>query len=250
MSFGLSMNGVPWVKSYAEAVALFEKAVPWRNGGEDRPLPGKRNRNTGVRMDGDDVVFRYHYTDVIRWKPNGAYEINTGGHSSRSTCEFANHFMPNRHWLMRETAHLGIEGTIYAVAGQRINVSKTGVVSGSGLGRFEKTHINRKNAKELLTALGFYKYVAWHKLMHPMVQDTMPDRWRRPWVSEYDVAPMLHNEETWHTLMVSAAGEPPILRELLYRQHGEAYGVFDRTYYDGVETTTNMQRYAVVMRSA
>lgn len=247
MSFGLSMNGVAWVRSYAEAVAMFEKAVPWRNGGEDRPLPGKRNRNTGVRMDGDDVVFRYHHTDVIRWKPDGSYAIDTGGYNSQSTCTFASNFMPWHHWLMRETAHLRINDTVYAVAGARINVSKTGVVSGSGLGRFEKTRINRKNAKELLTELGYYKYVAWHKLMHPMVQDTMPHRWRRPWVSEYDVAPMLHNEETWHTLMVSSAGEPPILREMLYRQHGEAYGVFDRTYYDSME---NPNGCAVVMRGA
>jgi hypothetical protein len=229
---------------------MFEKAVPWRNGGDDRPLPGKRSRYYGVRMDGDNVVFRYHHTDVIRWKPDGSYEIDTGGYNSRSTCAFANNFMPWHHWLERETAHLRIDDTVYAVAGQRISVSKTGVVSGSGLGRFVKTHINRKNAKELLTELGYYKYVAWYKLMHPMVQDTMPDRWRRAYVAEYDVAPMLHNEETWHTLMVSSAGEPHILRELLYRQHGESYGVFDHTYYDSVENTTNLQRYAVVMRGA
>lgn len=250
MSFGLSMRDVAWVKSYAEAVAMFEKAVPWRNGGDDRPLPNKRTRDMGVRMNGDDVVFRYHRTDVIRWKPNGSYEINTGGHSSRSTCEFANHFMPNYHWLTKETAHLRIDDTVYAVAGQRIDVSETGVVSGSGLGRFEKTSINRKKAKELLTELGFYKYVAWHKLMHPMVQGTMPDRWRRRYVAEYDIAPMLNDEETWHDLMMSSAGEPHILRELLYRQHGESHEVFDHTYYDSVPHTTNLQRYAVVMRGA
>jgi hypothetical protein len=244
------MRDVAWVRSYAEAVAMFEKSVPWRNGGEDRPLPNKRQRTYGVRMSGDDVVFRYHTTDVIRWRPDESYTINTGGYSSRSTCEFASHFMPPRHWLTKETAHLSIDGTVYAVAGQRISVSGTGMVSGPGLGRFEKPSINRKKAKEFLTEVGYYPYVAWHKLMHPMVQDTMPERWRRRYVYEYDIAPMLHDEEKWHDLMMSTAGDPPVLRELLYRYRGAEFGVFDHAYYDSLPSDTNLQRYAVVMRGA
>ena len=250
MSFGLSMRDVPWVKSYSEAVALFEKSVPWRNGGEDRPLPNKRQRAYGVRMSGDDVVFRYHYTDVIRWHPDESYTINTGGYSSRSTCEFASHFMPTRHWLTKETAHLSIDGTVYAVAGQRISVSGTGMVSGPGLGRFEKNSINRKKAKEYLTEVGYYPYVAWHKLMYPMVKDTLPETWRRKYVADYDVVPMLHNEELWHELMTSAVGDPHVMREMLYRYRGAEFGVFDSTYYDTMPSDTNLQRYAVVMRGA
>ena len=61
---------------------------------------------------------------------------------------------------------------------------------------------------------------------------------------------MLHDEEKWHDLMVSSAGEPQILREMLYRQKGEAFSVLDYTHYDSVSYHTNLQRYAVVMRGA
>jgi hypothetical protein len=47
MSFGLSMRGVSYVMTYDAAVAMYNKATPWR--GEDpdgeRPLPQKRARD-------------------------------------------------------------------------------------------------------------------------------------------------------------------------------------------------------------
>lgn len=250
MSFGLTMWGVPYAMTYNQAVALYEKAVPWRKGGDDRPLPGKRSRNYGVRMDGDDVVFRYYCTDVIRWHKDWSYEIDTGGYGSRSTCTFASHFMPHYHWIEKEMAHLRIADTVYAVAGQRISVSETGVVSGSGLGRFKKTTINRKKAKAMLTELGYYPYLAWHKLMHPMVQDTMPAQRRCAYVDECDIAPMLHCADKWHELMMSWSGDPDTMRETLYRYCGREYDIYDHTYYDSVSYTTNVRRYAVVMRGA
>lgn len=244
MSFGFNMRGVPYVKTYNEAVAMFEKAVPWRNGGDDRPLPGKRSRTYGVRMNGDDVVFRYHRTDVIRWHKDGSYEIDTGGYNSRSTCEFANHFMPNRHWLAKQTAHLRIGDWVYPIVGTRVTVSETGAVSGSGLGRFKKTSINRKKAKAMLTELGYYPYLAWHKLMYPMVQDTMPSKYRRPFMSESNVIEALQaGQDAYHDLMVSYVGEPDTVRELLYRARGAAFGIYNYTHQDRVENTNG---YAVV----
>ena len=59
------MYNVSWVRSYADAVEMYNKATAW--GGEDpdgeRPLPDKRDRSYGVRTDGTDVVFRMHWTE-------------------------------------------------------------------------------------------------------------------------------------------------------------------------------------------
>lgn len=249
MSFALSMRSVPYATSYEAAVALYERCVPWRNGGDDRPLPGKRSRNTGVRMDGDAVVFRYHSTDVIRWYKDGSYGINTGGYSSRSTTEFANNFMPHGHNLFGETRHLRIKDRVYAVWGQHLSVSADGVVSGSGLGRFEERTVNRKKAREMLKEMGYYEYLAWHKLMYPMVQDTMPPRWKRPYMDSVERTDALaQGQGAYYQLMMSHGGEPDSLREMLYMAHGYANKIWDVTRHDWIPDTANLRRYNIVAK--
>lgn len=249
MSFALSMYGVPYAKTYNAAVALFEKSVPWRNGGDDRPLPNKRTRDMGVRMDGDDVVFRYHSTDVIRWHKDGSYTIYTGGYESRSTCEFASHFMPQNDYLARGTAHLRIGDRVYALAGQRVTVSETGAVSGPGLGVFRKGTVNRKKAKTLLTELGYYPYLAWYKLMFPMVKDTMPPSWKRRFMEESEVLGALQaGQEAYYDVLMSICGDPTAVRHMLYRMQGDPYGIWDYMDYDSLSYTDNPRSYAVVAK--
>lgn len=134
MTFGLSMRGVSYVTTYGAAVAMYNKATPWR--GEDVdgecPLPQKRSRDYGVRMDGTDVVFRYHRTDVIRWHKDGSYTLDTGGYRTRSTGEFASNFMPQRHCLEKEASCLRINGEIWPIAGHKVTVSADGIPSGEG----------------------------------------------------------------------------------------------------------------------
>jgi hypothetical protein len=247
MAFALSMYRVPYAKTYDEAVALYERAEPWRNGGDDRPLPSKRTRIMGVRMVGEDVVFRYHYTNVIRWRPDGSYTINTGGYGSRSTAEFASHFMPQCDYLRSGALHLRIGDRLYAMPGRCVTVSKTGEVSGSGLGVFRKKTVNRRNAKAMLTELGYYPYAAWHKLMYPMVQGAMPAMWRRSWLTGEEMLECLSKgQETYHDLMMSRFGAPDTVRKDLYRVYGERFAIWDYVDHDHLSYTDNVRLYDVV----
>ena len=249
MSFALSMHRVPYAKTYDEAVALYERAEPWRNGGDDRPLPSKRTRIMGVRMVGEDVVFRYHRTDVIRWRPGGSYTIDTGGYESRSTAEFASHFMPHYDYLRSGARHLRIRDRLYAMRGRCVTVSGTGEVSGSGLGVFRKKTVNRQNAKAMLTELGYSPYAAWHKLMYPMVQGAMPRQWQRSWLTGEEMLEGLSKGmEAYHDLMMSRFGAPETVRKDLYRVYGERFAIWDYVDHDSLSYTDSVRQYDIVWK--
>ena len=247
MTFSLNMRGTGYVTSYAAAVAMYDRATPWR--GDDptaeRPLPTKRTRNMGVRMVGSDVVFRYHQTDVIRWREDESYTVNTGGYATQSTCEFASHFMPQRHWLTKCTAHLIIDEWTYAVVGHEVTVSGTGAVSGHGLGAFEAKRVNRANAKRLLADIGYPEYRDWYNVMYPMVRDTMPRMWQRESYSAHQMVSMLRDKDSWHALMVSYSSELSTLRSIMYDYQGREYGVWDFTQHDRVAGRDVPRSYTV-----
>jgi len=247
MPFALRMHRTGYVKSYADAVTMYNRATPWR--GEDpvgeRPLPNKRTRDIGVRMDNEDVVFRYHHTDVIRWRKDGSYTINTGGYDTMSTCEFASHFMPQRHWLTKNTAHLNIDDWTYAVVGHEVTVSGTGTVSGHGLGAFETKRVNRANAKRLLADIGYPEYRDWYNVMYPMVRDTMPRMWQRESYSAHQMVSMLRDKDSWHALMVSYSSDLNTLRNVMYDYQGREYGVWDFTQHDRVAGRDVPRSYTV-----
>jgi len=236
MSFGLSMRGVSYVMTYDAAVAMYNKATPWR--GEDpegeRPLPQKRARDYGVRMDGTDVVFRYHRTDVIRWHMDGSYTMDTGGYRTRSTGEFATKFMPRTHYVEKEATHLRINGEIWPIAGHKVTVSADGTPSGEGLGVFVKRTVNRKKAKVLLDRLGYPAYRQWYETMSPMVRDTLDRPSQRKNVVGGEVEAWLKDPEKWHELMVSNGGTPAQVREMMYEIHGDHQGVWDHERRDSV----------------
>lgn len=244
MSFGLSMRGVSYVTTYDAAVAMYKKATAWRGEYPDgeRPLPQKRSRDYGVRMDGDDVVFRYHRTDVIRWHKDGSYTLDTGGYRTRSTGEFASNFMPQRHCLEKEASCLRINGEIWPIAGHKVTVSADGIPSGEGLGEFVKRTVNRKKAKALLETLNYPAYRQWHATMFPMVRDSMPPTWRRKYATASYIEAALKDPEQWHDLMMSQSGTPAQVREATYHVHGDHEGVWD---YDRREHLSNTYGYEV-----
>jgi hypothetical protein len=245
MAFALNMRGTGYVTSYAAAVAMYNRATPWR--GEDpageRPLPNKRHRTMGVRMDNEDVVFRYHHTDVIRWRQDGSYTINTGGYDTLSTCGFASHFMPQRHWLTKSAAHLRIDTWVYPIVGHEVTVSETGTVSGPGLGRFEAKRVNRAKANTLLATTGYPEYRAWYKAMYPMVKDTMPAMYRRRYVGAEEMQDMLRDEATWHDLMMSQMGDPSTTRAILYAYRGLEHRIWEYEYHTRLDYTAVTRKY-------
>lgn len=248
MSFGLLMRGVPYVTTYADAVAMYGRATAWR--GEDpagdRPLPDKRSRDYGVRVDDTDVVFRYHNTDVVRWHADGSYTLNTGGYRTNSTCAFATNFMPRRHHLQKGAGHLRINERLYPIAGHEVTVSADEVPSGEGLGRFSKRKVNRKRAKALLSTLGYPEYRAWYETMSLMVRDTMPPTWSRDYYSPDSIKQSLGDPEMWHGLMMSTTGTPAQVREAMYIWHDYRESVYDFEYRDFLDGAVDGRGWDVV----
>ena len=237
MAFGLSMRSVQRVQCYDDAVAMYNKATAWKNGGDDLPFPNKRAREYGIRMEGTDVVFRYHRTDVVTWHADGSYTIKTGGYDTGSTCTFANNFMPRNHSLGRQTKVLRIGETLYPISGTRLTVSPDGVPSG-GLGKFTKKKIKLKEAKKLRESFGYPEYRKWHKAMFPMIKDTMVSSWHREYLTYTEIVERLADPDKWHSLMVSQFGHPDDVRTKLYDKNGHAFDIYEHVYLDKLQGFT------------
>ena len=239
MSFGLSMRDVPMVYGYEGAVDFYNNCDPWRGAkvDDERPLIGKRKRDTGVRMVGKDVVFRYHNHDVVTWKPNGTVQIDT--YNSRSTCTFANNFTPIGVSLEKEGTILRVGDWLYPIKGV-VDVDPNMVVEGS-LGKFLKTTVNRKNARQFLATTKYAEYRAWHAVMSAMTEP--PVWWRRAYLSRRDVSDKLNDQECWHELMMSNVGTPEQLRKTLYTWAPSAHCVWDQTYKDRLPRGTDLKTW-------
>jgi hypothetical protein len=79
------------VETYADALAYFERATPWRGETaitDERPMEHRRHRNYGVRNDGGVIRFRMHQTDVVSYHPDGTIEFDV--YNSVTTDSFVN----------------------------------------------------------------------------------------------------------------------------------------------------------------
>jgi hypothetical protein len=214
------------INSHAEAVAFYE-SCPIKGGhdyGDERPIKGKESsKQMRVRIPKNgDVVFRYHYLDVVRWRADNSYVLES--YPSRSTCSFANCFLPREHWLTKEGARLGIgswsDGTVYPVV--RMAIVRGDHVETDGI--FTREVVNRKGAKEVLAETRYAEYRDWYNVMFPMVRDTMAPSWQRKWSTPADLMEMLNDPDQWHAIMTSIHGTPENVREVLYRDS------WDRAY--------------------
>jgi hypothetical protein len=52
--------------------------------------------NTYARLDGEDVVVRYHATDIVRLREDGSVVLNSGGWHTYTTKERLNYFTTAR----------------------------------------------------------------------------------------------------------------------------------------------------------
>ena len=225
MSFGLNMYhcAVSSISSHAEAVTFYERC-PVKRGhdyGDERRIKGKESsRQMSVRiLKNGDVAFKYHATDVVTWRMDNSYVIES--YASRSTCEFANRFIPPRHWLYKEGARLGIgawdTGTVYPVV-HHVTVRGDHVETKA---MFTRKVVDRKGAKQVLAGTRYVEYRDWYNVMFPMVRDTMPRSWQRKWWTPSELVEMLNDPDQWHAIMVGQHGSPKDVREMLYRANWE-----------------------------
>lgn len=92
---GVNLDGVK-VSSYETALATYEqrstkKRARWLDEHHDWALGPPKAGVTGVRLDGQAVIFRLYGTDVITWEPDGVTIDNYG---TKTTSEFCAALLP------------------------------------------------------------------------------------------------------------------------------------------------------------
>lgn len=222
MAFAINMHPAPRIFTYDGAARLFTKAEAGSPIKKDAyRLPGKpRAQHMSVRMaTNGDVAFRYHYTDVITWHPDGSYTLCP--FSSRSTCSFFDHFAPSGHYLTRDGGVLILGDTGYALSGGAVHV-KDNVPTG-GLRDFNRTRVDRKAAKRVLAETRYGEYRDWHAIMKPLLGAN-----RQPW---FDTLTALEDETNWPMMAAcwSNRGHPNAVRAQVYAMRSrDVY--YDETY--------------------
>lgn len=223
--FGLNMYSCAArsINNHAEAVAFYESCKTKR-GSDERRLRGKEtSRNMTVRIDASgNVLFKYHDTDVVTWRPNNSYVVH--GWASRSTATFASTFIPDNHFMSRECQRLHIGswsyGTVYPVW-RSVTVYGDTVQTN---GVFVRQVVDRKAARVVLARTRYAEYRDWYNVTIPMMRDSMPPSWNRKWYSPSEFVSMLDDTDRWLDIMLSVGGTPDAVREMLYRNSGdEAY---------------------------
>ena len=243
MAFSIAMHGVSFVTDYDSAVRFYKACTPWRGSDADgeRPLKGKRTRDMGVSVVGEDVCFRFHNTTVVTWHPDGSCTLNP--YTSRSTCIFADRFTPSRVYLNKGGTVLQVDDTLYPVGSGPIRIAADRTVSG-GVGVFVKPTINRKRANALLATTRYKEYRRWFAAMYPMLQDIPPKWSRRAYTWETTLA-YLSDDAMWHDLMLNWDGRPDTIRDKLYTYKGPLAGIYDTEKVTRLSCYTNLARWEV-----
>lgn len=87
--FGRNRVRLPYVRDYAEAIAVEAKIKPMR-GKDVKPL-GRRSNHfmQNIRKDSNgNVMCRLYDTDVLTYRPDGMIVVKLNGYVTQSTCHF------------------------------------------------------------------------------------------------------------------------------------------------------------------
>lgn len=250
MSFGLSMHtcGVSSLHNHAEALAFYNscRIKRGRLDTDERPIRGKERSNMGASVAGDGSVrFRYHNTDVVTWRPDNSFLIKPW--SSQSTCTFANVFLPFRTYMTKGGTILVHGDHIHPLRGDLTVYADGRVEQQYPDTAFGRRRTDRRKGREALARTRYAEYLAWHNVMWPMVQGSGARR-SYDWAVEKQYRQHLADENLWHDLMMSYAGDPNSLRKSIYRDAGD---VFYTEYVDTLPVDTkwhNLNHWRVTSR--
>jgi len=259
----LHMTGVSYVTNYNEAVAMFEKAKPQKcYGSGDRAIPGRASSKvTGISMHGENVVFTYHVTDVVTWKPDNTCVLDLN-YESQSTANFANRFTPEDVHVFGEADVVGVgewrSAKYYAHTGNVV-VRKGEIISGNRPVRAKI--VERKEAKAALAEANFPAFSAWYKPIATFwerdetayrrgkktVRRSALHRGER--IPARDVIGMLKDPEQWEALSHCSTfglGLPTsaflnALREAIY-EHENCYKMIEREFAPSYNTLRKWMR--------
>lgn len=207
----LRMPSAHRLATYAEAVALFEKARERRagtTGSGTHKLPGHETPFTGMSRDGDNIRFHYHYTIVVTWRPDDTCMLDLS-YQSMSTAEFANRFGPGNTWVESECRQINARsGAVtrghYLVGNSgivRLNVDGTLTHPEEDTKPWKVRRVNRKKANAAMRESGAKDFAEWYKVMSAALKD--------PWQHNsadriYDIVGAVADREQWATLLKTA----------------------------------------------
>jgi hypothetical protein len=200
MSFGLSMHSVNYVQTYTEARAMHERAPPRRGTGSgDRALPGRaKSKVTGISLRLADVVFTYHRTNVVIWRPNGDCVLDLSW-ASRSTAEFANRFTPTGVNVTGEAQIIFLgswsDGTFYRV-GSHVTITPDGALTGTI--PFRVRTINRKRAKQALVDAAYPAFAEWYKVQLQFWEGNLH---RGPYRGNHELLDLIRYPDRWSDIL-------------------------------------------------
>jgi hypothetical protein len=161
--FGTAHFDHTGVETYADALAYFERAKPWRGETaitDERPMEHRRHRNYGVRNEGGVIRFRMHQTDVVSYHPDGTIEFDV--YSSVTTDRFVNSLVGQSISSHFTSEYMVIDGLAYrAISYVTIRpdrtVETTEKWSKRVVNRKRQNEAIRKHAPDLLEAIAWYE---------------------------------------------------------------------------------------------
>ena len=269
MSFRVCLHAVPYVRSYDEALAFHAKAAekPWNNSRlprraqyypnyyTDHALPGKRQRTCGVRMVGDNVVFRLHSTEVVTWRPDGSVRVNV--YHSQSTCAFINNFTPrhvmislhNNGYVVRD-----LDTQLATPLRDDFTIFADGTIGETDPAVFALQRINKPAAKRLREEVGYTAFAKWRKIMEPLLVNghSWQLRYNARWeIDSHGVDECLQDQEMWPKFIIASIANSAILANIYDRSASEVYrhDHFDTVQWRKDGRWVNLSRYRVMRRA-
>lgn len=241
MAFSINLYNVDRVKSYADAVRFHAKAAekPWRNGGEDLPFPTLRKRHFGVRReDSGDIIFRYHRTDVVRWRPDNSVCVEV--YPSISTCLFIERFTPVYWFKQHKNGYVAMQDSdkdwLAVPVMSNFDIDPEGNIDPYLPVVFSIDRVKRDVAKRLREESGYKDFAAWRKVVAPLL-DMSNMGWKERRYAEHasrqrilengttsfnmDLACVaaLKKEELWPDLVRVRVSNASLLKECVYYAH-------------------------------
>jgi len=175
-----TVQRVPKVHSYADALKIYDSIKPLRGRAEEiRPLGNRRDADTyHIRKIGVKIELVLYKTPVITFMDDGEVEIFINGYNSVSTHQFIDHVLSIRAQGARRTTVLTINGQKYTIADKeklrlRLEDGNWHVLNptaqwGWKLNRKEITNVRTKYSE-------FYKYLKGFVNLRTEVKQ--PHRW-------------------------------------------------------------------------
>ena len=118
--FGNTIQDLPSLLSYEQAVAHYESITPIRGSNNLRPLcvkgNGRRRQHMQIIRHADAVVCRLHATDVVSFFANGDIVLNNSGWTSHTTHSFISGILADRYGRPLLTAYTHQSQTILEAA--------------------------------------------------------------------------------------------------------------------------------------